>query len=480
MNYKLVIQFLGKILMLESVFMIPALIVSFIYGGEDAPAFLISMGILLATGYGMSCVRAEKTKMYARDGLMIVSLAWVLVSFFGALPAYIDRSIPNLVDAFFESISGFTTTGSSILREVESLPKGILFWRSLSHWFGGMGVLVFSVILLPSMSGQTQHLMRAESPGPTMNKLVPRIKDTSKILYGIYAVMTVACVIALLLAGMPLYDALIHAFGAAGTGGFSNKNTSVAFYDSTAVDMILSVFMILFGINFSIYFMLLKRKFSEINRNDELKMFLLIVGVSTLLITVNIWGESGGVFKAFRYAFFQVSTIISTTGYATADFNLWPAMSKFILVLLMFAGSCAGSTAGGLKQIRLVVMFKAARRSARKLAHPRSVVPIRADGKVVSDEQVMNIGVFVFAYIAIIAGAVILISADNFDMETSFSAVLATISNIGPGFGVVGPVGNFADFSAFSKLVLCFCMLAGRLEIFPLLFMFRTSSWKRS
>lgn len=479
MNYKLVIQILGKILILEAVLMIPALVVALLYGEGDALSFAATMGLLTVVGAIMALCKPERRKMFARDGMMIVSLSWLLLAFFGAMPAYFNGSIPVFEDAFFESISGFTTTGSSILREIESLPKGILFWRSFTHWFGGMGVLVFSLILLPSMRGQTQHLMRAESPGPSPSKLVPKIRDTSKILYGIYAVLTIACVIALLCAGMSLYDALIHAFGAAGTGGFSNRNASVAYYDSMAIDMILSIFMILFGVNFTVYFMVLKRKFREAGKNQELRIYLFIIIAAVALIAMDIRGMYGSGAKAFQYSFFQVATIISTTGYATTDFNMWPTFSKMILLFLMFIGSCAGSTAGGMKQIRLLVMLKGAKRSMKKLTHPRSVTPIRIDGKIMETEQIMGIGVFLFAYLIIMAFAILLVSLDQFSIETSFTAVLATISNIGPGLDVVGPIGNYADFSSFSKIVLSFCMLAGRLEIFPVLVMFLPSSWRR-
>lgn len=480
MNYKLVTQFLGKIIMLEAIFMIPPMIVSLIYKEGDTEAFILSIFIAVIIGFFMSQLKPKRKKMFARDGMMIVSLAWLLLGFFGAMPAFISGAIPNFIDAYFESISGFTTTGSSILREIESLPKGILFWRSLTHWFGGMGVLVFSLILLPSMSGQTQHLMRAESPGPSPSKLVPKIKESSKILYAIYAVLTILCILALIMAGMPIYDAFIHGFGAAGTGGFSNKNASVAYYNSYTIDMILSVFMILFGINFTIYFLGLKNKWKDILKNGELKLFLILVFISTLLITGNIWKICGNGAEAFRQAFFQVSTIISTTGYATADFNLWPAFSKMILLILMFLGSCAGSTAGGFKQIRLLILMKATRRSANRLTHPRSVMPIRTEGKTISDEQVMGIGIFAFVYIAFMGVAMLLVSMDNFDVETTATAVLATISNIGPGLGMVGPTGNFADFSDFSKIILSICMVAGRLEIFPILILFRINSWRRN
>lgn len=480
MNNRLIVFLVGKILMVESAFMVPALVVSLIYKEDETFVFLASIGATLLMGFVMSKVKVRKKKLSARDGMLIVSISWILVSAFGALPAYLSGSIPHFIDALFESISGFTTTGSTILTDVEVLPKSILFWRSLTHWFGGMGVLVFALLLLPSMSGQTQQLMRAESPGPAPSKLVPKIKDTAKILYGIYAAMTGIVIVALVLAGMPLYDAIIHAVGAAGTGGFSCKNLSVAYYDSPVIDVIISIAMLSFGINFSIYFLLLKRKWREVKKNEELKVFLCCVLAAFLLITLDIAKQVGGILPALRYALFQVATIVSTTGYATADFNLWPTFSKMILLGLMFVGSCAGSTAGGFKQIRLVVMLKALGRSVRQVSHPRSVISLKTEGKTMDNSAVMNIGIFCVFYFLLIGGAALLVSLDNYDAETSFTAALATVSNIGPGIGMVGPMGNFSIFSDFSKLVLCFCMLAGRLEIFPLLVLLQKATWKKA
>lgn len=480
MNIKLIVQILGKLFMLEAVLMLPALLVSIICHGVDIYAFMLTIGILLVVGGMMSRVKPDKTKMFARDGMMIVSLAWILLSVFGALPFVFSGAIPRFIDAFFETVSGFTTTGSSILTEIESLPKGILFWRSFTHWFGGMGVLVFSILLLPSMSGQTQHLMRAESAGPVINKLVPKIKETSKILYSMYIVLTAVCAIALLLTGMPLYDALINAFGTAGTGGFSNWNNSIAHYDSVAVEMILSAGMLAFSVSFSVYFMLLKKKLKEVWESEELRFFVLMVLSSIVIIAFNIRDIYGSIGQAFRYSIFQVSTIVSTTGYATTDFNQWPMLSKTILLILMFFGGCAGSTAGGLKQIRGLILLRAGRRATKQAVHPRSVLPIRVDGKSVDDSYVRDIAVFAFIYIAIMGAAFLLVSFDNFDFETTFTAVLATMSNIGPGLGMVGPIGNFSQFSDFSKMVLSFCMLAGRLEIYPLLVIFHRDTWKRN
>lgn len=480
MNYKLVIHILGKVLLLEAVFMVPSLIVAFIYGEGDAVSFIISIGILLAVGFILSLIKSENKKMYARDGVMIVALAWVLLSFFGAMPFYINGAIPSFVDCFFETVSGFTTTGSSILTDIEIVPKGLLFWRSFTHWFGGMGILVFFVSLLPTMNGRTQHILRAESPGPNPGKLVPRIKETSIILYSIYFALTLICTLFLLIAGMPLYDSIVHAMGTAGTGGFGIKNNSIAFYNSPAINIILSVFMVAFGINFTLYFYVIKRNFIEIKRSSEIKLFLSMVGAATLIVTLNIRGMYGSLWESFYQSFFQVAAIISTTGYSTTDFNIWPTLSKTILIALMLMGSCAGSTAGGIKQIRIYIMLKDIRRAIKKVIHPRSVVPIKADRKVVDDEQISGIGTFIFAYFFIMGLAVILLSIDNYDFETTITAVLTAISNVGPGFGLVGPLGNFAFFSDFSKIILSLCMLIGRLEIFPILILLNANAWKKA
>lgn len=480
MNYRLVANILGKVIVLEAALMIPSVIVSIIYGEGDLSAFLITMAILVTLGSLFLLIKPKKKKLLSRDGMMIVSLAWVSLALFGGLPFYINGAIPSYVDCVFESISGFTTTGSSILTNVEAMPKGLLFWRSFTHWFGGMGVLVFFLALLPSMSGSTQHILRAESPGPSPGKLVPKIKDTAKILYAIYFTLTIACIICLILAGMPVYDSIVHALGTAGTGGFGIKNNSIAYYNSPLIYNILSVFMLIFGVNFTIYFYIIRRNFKEVKKNGEIKLFLIIIVGATAIVTLNTRGMFGSYWEAFYQAFFQVSSLISTTGYTTYDYNIWPLLSKLFLIAVMFTGSCAGSTAGGMKQIRIYIMIKAIKRMVKKLIHPRSVIPIRADGKNVDEEQVSSIGLFCFAYFLIMGIAIILVSFDNHDFETTFTAVLATISNVGPAFGLAGPLGNYAFFSDFSKIVLSLCMLIGRLEIFPVLLMFNINSWKKA
>lgn len=478
MNYKLIIQILGKLFMLEAVFMLPALLVSVIYNGTDKRAFFITIMVLFILGGMMHLVKPEKKKMFAKDGLIIVSLAWIFLSVFGAFPFVISGAIPNFADAFFECVSGFTTTGSTILSEIESLPKGVLFWRSFTHWVGGMGILVFSLLLLPSMSGQTQHLMRAESAGPTISKLVPKIKETSKILYSVYVLLTIVLVMVLLLAGMPLYDALVNALGTAGTGGFSNWNNGIAHYDSIAIDFILSIGMLVFSVSFSIYFMLIKKKFKEVLQSEELRFFFIIVGGATIIIAFNIWDMYGSLLQGFRHALFQVSSIISTSGFATTDFNQWPMLSKSVLLILMLLGGCAGSTAGGMKIIRMLILLKAGKKATKQIIHPRSVLPLQLDGKSVSVNYVMNIAVFLSTYVILMGIVILLISFDNFDFETTFTAALTTISNVGPGFGMVGPMGNFSQFSNFSKVVFSFAMLAGRLEFYPLLALLSKDTWK--
>ncbi len=480
MNYRLVIHILGKVFLLEAALMIPSVIVSLLYGEGDATAFLITIALLTFLGILFMLVKPKNKKLFERDGMMIVALSWVSLALFGGLPFYFNGAIPSYVDCIFESVSGFTTTGSSILTDVEVIPKGLLFWRSFTHWFGGMGVLVFFLTLLPSMSGRTQHLMRAESPGPSPGKLVPKIKESSLILYAIYFVLTVICILCLIAAGMPVYDSFLHAFGTAGTGGFGIKNTSVAFYNSPLIYMILSVFMIIFGVNFTVYFYMIKRHFTEVKRNSEVKLFLFIVAASTLIITINIRGISGSWWEAFYQSFFQVSSLITTTGYTTADYNLWPLLSKMVLIAIMFTGSCAGSTAGGIKQIRVYIMLQSIKRMIKRCLHPKTVILIKADGKNVDEEQVSSIGLFCFTYFLIFGLGIILVSFDNHDFETTFTAVLTAISNVGPAFGKAGPLGNFAFFSDFSKLVLSLCMLIGRLEIFPVLLLFYKNSWKRA
>ncbi len=480
MNFRTVSKTLGIVLLAEAAFMIPSLIVALLFGDGDATAFFLTELLLLVTGLVLHSLPPSDRHLHTRDGLAIVGLGWLAISFFGALPFWFSGAFPGLVDAFFESVSGFTTTGASILTEIEGLPAGILFWRSFTHWIGGMGVLVLTLAILPSVGGRAMHILKAESPGPAPEKLVPKIGQTAKILYAIYVGLTLLETALLMVAGMNLYDALIHAFGTAGTGGFSSRNLSVGAYGSGWIDGIITVFMLAFGVNFALYYQLLRKKAGSVARDGELRTYLLIVAVSMLLVAANLTGPVyGGFLESFRYAAFQVASIITTTGYATADFNLWPAFSQMILLALMFVGASAGSTGGGIKVVRFLLMFKLLRRELVRLIHPRSVHVVRLGGKPVEEETLSGVLLFFFVYLMVGASAVFLVSLDGMDMLTTTTSVLATISNIGPGLGLVGPMGNYAAFSPLSKLVLSFCMVTGRLEVFPMLLLFVPSFWKR-
>lgn len=480
MNFKMIFKSLGIVLCIEAALMVPSMVVSIIYRQQDSTAFLISILVLLAVGFGMYQIKAENSNIYARDGFAIVAIGWLLVSFFGALPFIFSGAIPSFMDALFESISGFSTTGASILKEIESLPKGILFWRSFTHWMGGMGVLVLFLAILPSVKANTLHIMKAESPGPTPGKLVPKIKETVRILYVIYITLTVIEIILLLSAGMPLYDSFIHAFGTAGTGGFSNRNISVAAYDSAGIDIIITIFMLLFGVNFTLYYQIYRRNLKSILEDEEFRFYVGIVTASVIVIAFNI---NKNIYISFwdavRHSAFQVSSIITTTGYATADFNLWPVFSQCILLVLMLLGASAGSTGGGIKCIRFLLLYKIAKREIARIIHPRSVYVIKVGGRMVEEETLTGVLAFFFLYIFIFIISVLVVSLDGNDMVTTVSSVIATIGNIGPGLGLVGPMGNFSDFSVLSKMVFSLCMIIGRLEIYPLLLLLAPTFWKR-
>ncbi len=480
MNYKMISYVLGFVLQIEAVFMLLSLLVSLIYQDGTAVAFAITILLTFLVGYILKRIKVETKEIDVKEGLVTVALSWIAMSLFGTLPFFISGAIPSFLDGFFEVVSGFTTTGASILTEIESLPKGILFWRSFTHWLGGMGILVFVLAVLPTSSGHSLHLMRAESPGPETSKLVPNMAKTAKILYSIYFLMTAIETILLMIAGMSLYDALVHAFGTAGTGGFSVKNASIAAYDSVAIDSIITVFMILFGVNFSLYYLLLAKKFSQVLKSEELKVYLIIIAVSTLLITFDISSMYSSLAESLRFSSFQVGSIITTTGYATTDTNLWPQMSKTILILLMFIGASAGSTGGGIKVVRSWLLFKTARRDLGKMVKPNTVRIVRLDGKRVGEDTVDSVKTFFFIYMLITAVAVFFVSLDGFDIESTSTAVFACINNIGPGFGIVGATGNYSAFSALSKVVLSFCMLAGRLEVYPMFILLVPTVWKKA
>ena len=481
MNIKLLFRLLGAILLVEAAAMLPALAIALGYGEGDALAFLWTILLLAAIGGPLRLfIKTEHTNLRAREGFLVVSLSWVLLSVFGALPFVFSGVIPNFVDALFEAVSGFTTTGASIMTQIEGQPHGVMFWRSFTHWIGGMGVLVLTLALLPQMSGRTSHLVRAESPGPTLSKIVPRMGDTAKILYLIYTLLTALEFLLLMLAGMNAFDAAIHAFGTAGTGGFSNYGASVGHFDSALIDAIITIFMVLFGVNFVMYYKALTGAWREIRANEELKWYLTIFCIVTLIITLIILPEQSNFFTALRYASFQVASIISTTGFATADFNLWPVAARMLILLVMFIGSCAGSTAGGMKICRIGMLSKQAMREVRHTFQPRKAMVVRFEGKAVDEGVLRQAATFAFLYIVLMITGGFLLSLEGlYDVQTNLTAALTCVSNVGPGLGEVGPAGNFAGYGPFSKLLLSFLMLAGRLEIFPMLALFHPAMWRK-
>lgn len=479
MNYRMIIYMMGKMLGVEGVLLLIPCLVSAVYREETWLIFFATAVSLVLLSLLLSFRRPKNNTIYAKEGFVIVALAWILWSLFGALPFYISGSIPSYVDAYFETVSGFTTTGSTILSDIEALPKGMNFWRCLTHWVGGMGVLVFVMAIVPLGEKRSMFLMRAEVPGPTCEKLVPKAQSTAKLLYGMYLFLSVLEVLFLLAGGMNLYDAVVHTFSTAGTGGFSNRNTSVGFYDSAYIDSVITVFMLLFGINFNLYFFILLKQFREVFKSEELRVYLGVVAGAIALITINITHLYETPLKAFRYASFQVASVITTTGFSTADFDIWPEFSKCIFLLLMIVGACAGSTGGGMKVSRIILLFKTISKEIRQTLHPKSVNVVKLDGKRVPDESIHSVYVYIICYILILAGSVLLISVDNFDFATSFSSVLTTLNNVGPGINLVGPTQNFYKFSAFSKIVFSFDMLIGRLEILPILMLFAPKTWRK-
>ena len=479
MNISIIRYILGSVLKFEAALMLLPCLVAVIYRESSGFSFVITILLCLAFGFLLSHRRPSSTVFYMKEGFLSVSLSWILLSIFGALPFLISGEIPAVEDALFEAVSGFTTTGSSILTDVEALTHCILFWRSFTHWIGGMGILVFILAILPMAGGHRMYLMKAESPGPSVEKLVPRVRETAMILYGIYTAMTLLQIILLIVGKMPVFDAFCISFGAAGTGGFGIKNDSMAGY-APHLQVIVTVFMILFGVNFNIYYLILCRKFRQAFRSEELKAYLGIIGASILIMTWNIRSFFPTLGEALRHAAFQVGSIITTTGYATTDFDLWPQLSKTLLLILMFTGACAGSTGGGIKVSRLLIMAKTVKKELFSFAHPRGIKKIKMDGHPIAHETVRAVNIFLIAYMLITAFSVLLISLDDYSFTTNFSAVAATLNNIGPGLDQVGPVENFHLFSPFSKCVLIFDMLAGRLELFPLLILFAPSTWRRN
>ena len=477
MNLKLVFKLVGKVLVVEAAAMVLPLAVALIYR-EDPMPFVYTIALMLVLGLGLSKLHTQKN-FYTREGFFTVGLIWLLTGFMGALPFYFSGEIPSFVDCLFETYSGFTTTGATILTEIEALPKGILFWRSFTHWLGGMGVLVLATALLPSMGIRSHYLTQAESPGPVFSKLVPKQSQTSKILYSIYCVMTLVEAAVLKLLGMPLYDSFIHAFSSAGTGGFSNRNASVGAYGDPVIEMVIAVFIMLFSVNFAMYFLLLSKRFRDILQSDELKFFLGVVTLSTVAIAYNIRDLYEGPLECLRYAFFQVTSIISTTGFATADYCTWPHFSQMIVIALMLCGACAGSTGGGIKCSRVLLSLRTIRRELRRVIHPRLVEVVKLDGKVAEEDTLSAVQTFIACYGILIMTASLIVSLDNFTFSETITAAITCISNVGPAMGVLGPVGNFASLSDLSKLVLSLLMVVGRLEIFPILVLFSRRAWRK-
>lgn len=478
MNGSMIRYILGTVLCCEGVFLLAPVLVAVLYGEEAGFYYMGTAAVCFAAGLFLRLIRRKRKGFYSREGFVAVSFSWLVMSIAGAVPMYLTGEYLSYVDALFDTISGFTTTGASVLSSVEELSRATAFWRCFTHWSGGMGVLVFLMAVVPLSGSSSLHLMRAESPGPSVGKLVPKVRQTALILYKIYLVITIAEVLALLLAGMPLYESLALSFSTVGTGGFALVNSSIASY-SIPVQVIIIVFMLLCAINFNTFYLLLVKKPKEaLLHNSEVQWFLLLVLLSAGVIAWNIRDGFGSIFESFHTAMFQVATLVSSTGFATADFNLWPELSKTILVLLMFMGACAGSTGGGFKVSRMLIVLRAAKNELLNMVHPRSVQKVHMNGRLVPDQIVKTALCYMIVYIFVLLGSVLLISIDNFDMTTNFTAVLATLNNIGPGLNAVGPTGNFGGYSVFSKFVLMFDMLAGRLELFPVLALFAPGMWR--
>lgn len=478
MNYSMIRFILGRMLRIEGLVLLIPAFVSLIYQEHSGLTFVLTAALLMALSLILG-KRPKNTVFYAKEGFIIVALAWILWSAFGALPFVMSGSIPHFVDAFFETVSGFTTTGSTILQDIEALPKGINFWRCLTHWIGGMGVLVFVMAVIPLGNKGAMFLMRAEMPGPTCDKLVPKSRGTAKILYGMYIFLSCGEVILLLAGGMNLYNAVIHTFSTAGTGGFSSMNASIAAFDSAYIDGVITVFMLLFGVNFNLYYLLLLKNVKAVIKSEELRAYLGVVVAATVVITINILHLYETPLRALRYAAFQVASIITTTGFVTANFDLWPELSKMVILLLMIIGACAGSTGGGMKVSRILILAKTISKEIRQILHPKSVNVVKMDGKRVPGESIHGVYVYLICYLVILAGSILLVALDNFDFTTNFTAVLTTLNNVGPGLAKVGAIENFSHFSYFSKVILSLDMLVGRLEILPILMLFAPQVWRK-
>lgn len=472
----------GLVIRIEAVLLLLPAVVGLLYGEHETLYFLLTAALALGLSLLLTWKKPVNTVFYARDGLLIVAFSWIAMSVLGALPFYLSGEIPSFVDSFFETVSGFTTTGSSILTDVESLSRGMLFWRSFTHWIGGMGILVFALAVLPAAKGEgrAMHIMRAEMPGPSIDKLVPKMRSTALILYAVYLVMTIIEIVLLLLGGMDLFDSVVNSFGTAGTGGFSVRAESIGAYHSSYAEWVIGIFMLLFGINFNIYYLILLGKFKSALKSQELRWYLVIIALATGLIAFNVAHLFDSLGDTIRAAFFQVSSIITTTGYASLNYDVWPTFSKMVLILLTALGACAGSTGGGLKVSRLVMLVKSIGQEIRAMIHPRAVKNIKFEGRPVSKMTLDEVMVFFAAYVLLLLGSMLVVALDGFDLVSTSTAVLTCVGNVGPGLGMVGPAGNFSEFSILSKLVLSFDMLAGRLEIFPMFILFAPRTWKRN
>lgn len=479
MNKKMIIFTLGKLLQITGLLMYIPVVIAIIYQEIEGISFVIVGALIFGLGTIISYKHPAKKNIYAREGFVIVALSWILISIFGAIPFCLTGEIPSFIDAFFEMVSGFTTTGSSILSDIEALSHASLFWRSFSHWLGGMGILVFVIAFIPISSGRSLHILRAEVPGPIVGKLVSKIRLTARILYFIYAILTLVETVLLMFGGMPLFDSLLNSFGTAGTGGFAIKNASIAAYDSVYVDTVITVFMILFGINFNLIYFVIIGKVKEAFKSEELRCYLFIIIGATVLITINILPMYESILSALRYSSFMVGSIITTTGFVTADYGKWPMFSQMIIIILMFVGACSGSTGGGIKVSRIVIYLKNAKKELKHLLHPHSIQTVEFEKQSIDDHVIANIHSYLVLYLTIFALSMLILTIYNLDFKSAFSAVATCLNNVGPGFDVVGPVSNFSSLSDISKLVLSFDMLAGRLEIFPILLLFAPSQWRK-
>ena len=477
MNYRLILQFLGSLLQFEGAFLLLPFLVGLYYHESQAKYLLIIAAAAAAIGTLMRIIKPKSKKLHPKEGFIVTALSWLLMSLTGAMPFFISGEIPSFTDAVFETASGFTTTGASILTDIEGMARCMLFWRSFTHWIGGMGVLVFMLIFLKSTADE-MNLMKAESPGPSVDKLVPRVRTTAFILYAMYTGITIASIISLYLAGMPFFDSVCISFGSAGTGGFGVRSDSCASY-SALCQVIITISIIMFGCNFKVYYLIISKKFKELLKCEEVIWYLAIYAIAVIVICFNIMSDFGSVGESVRASAFQVASIMTTTGYATVDFDKWNTLSRAILVFVMFVGACAGSTGGGIKVSRWVLYLKQIKREISKYTHPRSVTKIRLDGNVVDEDTIRIANVYLMAYAAVFIISFLVICTENKDLVTTFTSVAATINNIGPGLGEIGPTGGFSQFTILSKWTFIFDMIAGILELFPVLIMFAPSTWKK-